>query len=165
VDNADNDAIGIVVGGLGTDGNCYVLEDCTVKCGPATWGKIATDAYERHEADMIVGEINYGGAMVQHVIQTARPRTPFQMVTATRGKAVRAEPVSALFEQGKIRMVGNFNDLEEELTSFSTVGYLGENSPNRADSFVWCVSALFPGIVQPRKTAHNQPRERPNWRL
>jgi phage terminase large subunit-like protein len=165
VDNADNDAIGIVVGGLGVDGNCYVIEDCTVKCGPATWGKITTDAYDRHQADMVVGEINYGGAMVQHVIQTARPRTPFQMVTATRGKAVRAEPVSALYEQGKIRHVGNFFELEEELTSFSTVGYLGENSPNRADALVWLVSALFPGIVQPRKQAHNQPRERPNWRL
>jgi phage terminase large subunit-like protein len=165
VDNADNDAIGIVVGGLGTDGNCYILEDCTVKCGPATWGKIATDAYDRHQADMIIGEINYGGAMVQHVIQTARPRTPFQMVTATRGKAVRAEPISALMEQGKIRMVGNFPDLEEELTSFSTVGYLGEQSPNRADAMIWMCSALFPGIVQPRKEAHNQPRERPNWRL
>jgi len=114
---------------------------------------------------MIVGEINYGGAMVQHVIQTARPRTPFQMVTATRGKAVRAEPISALYEQGKVRHVGNFADLEEELTSFSTVGYLGENSPNRADALVWLCSSLFPGIVQPRKTAHNQPRERPNWRL
>jgi hypothetical protein len=150
VDNADNDAIGIVVAGLGIDGNCYVLEDCTVKCGPATWGKVATDAYDRHEANMIVGEINYGGAMVKHVIQTARPRTPYSTVTATRGKAVRAEPISALYEQGKIRHVGNFPDLEEELTSFSTLGYLGENSPNRADAMIWAVSALFPGIVKPK---------------
>jgi phage terminase large subunit-like protein len=114
---------------------------------------------------MIVGEVNYGGAMVQHVIQTARPRTPFTMVTATRGKAVRAEPISSLYEQGKVRHIGNFPNLEEELTSFSTVGYLGENSPNVADACIWGLSSLFPGIVQPRKQAHNQPRERPNWRL
>lgn len=102
VDNADNDAIGIVVAALGTDGNAYLLEDCTVKAGPATWGAIATSAYDRHEADCIVGETNYGGAMVQHTIQTARARTPYKAVTATRGKVVRAEPISALYEQGKV---------------------------------------------------------------
>lgn len=147
-DNADNDAIGIIVGGLGIDGNCYILQDCTVKAGPATWGKVATDAYDNHKADMVVGEINYGGAMVQHVIQTARPRTPYQAVTATRGKHVRAEPISALYEQGKVRHVGIFQELEDELTSFSTVGYLGDSSPNRADAAIWVITALFPGIIQ-----------------
>ena len=63
-DNADNDAIGIVVAGVGTDGNAYVLEDATVKAGPATWGKVAASAFERHEADCIVGETNFGGAVV-----------------------------------------------------------------------------------------------------
>ena len=71
VDNADNDAIGIAVVGLGTDGNCYLLEDCTVKAGPATWGRVAVTAYERHAADVIVGENNYGGAMVEATIQAA----------------------------------------------------------------------------------------------
>ena len=149
--NADNDAIGIIAAGLGIDGNAYLLEDCTVKCGPATWGRVATDAYDRHQADMIVGEANYGGAMVRHVIQTARPRTPYTQVTASRGKSVRAEPISALYEQGKVRHVGRFNDLEEELTGFSTMGYMGENSPNRADALVWAITALFPGIINPRK--------------
>jgi predicted phage terminase large subunit-like protein len=149
--NADNDAIGIVVAGLGTDGNAYILEDITVKAGPATWGKVATDAFERHEADAIVGEVNYGGAMVKHVIQTARPRTNFRQVTATRGKVVRAEPISALYEQGKVRHVGYMRDLEDELSSFTTNGYTGENSPNRADALVWAVSELFPGIIKPRK--------------
>lgn len=146
-DNAENDAIGIVVGGLGVDGNVYILEDCTVKAGPAIWGRVATDAYDRHEADGVVGEINYGGAMVNFVIQTARPKTPFQQVTASRGKHVRAEPISALYEQGKVRHVGFFQDLEEELTSFSTVGYLGDSSPNRADALIWVVTALFPGVI------------------
>lgn len=151
VDNADNDAIGIVVAGLGTDGNAYVLEDCTVKAGPATWGSIATTAYDRHQADVIVGEINYGGAMVGHVIQTARPRTNYRIVTASRGKAVRAEPFSALYETGKIRHVGYFRELEDELTAFSTNGYTGQNSPNRADALIWALTELFPGLVNPRK--------------
>lgn len=151
VDNADNDAIGIVVGALGTDGNAYLLEDSTVKAGPATWGKIATDSYDRHAADVIVGEINYGGAMVEHVIQTTRPRTPYKQVTATRGKAVRAEPFSALYEQGKVRHVGRFPELEDELIAFTTNGYMGENSPNRADAWIWVLTELFPGLVRDKR--------------
>jgi phage terminase large subunit-like protein len=150
-DNADNDAIGICVGGLGVDGNAYLLEDCTVKAGPVTWGKIATDAYDRHAANVIVGEVNYGGAMVEHVIQTARPRTPYKQVTATRGKAVRAEAFSSLYEQGKIRHVGYFRDLEDELVAFSTFGYTGGRSPNRADAWIWVLAELFPGMIKPKK--------------
>lgn len=157
VDNADNDEIGIVPVGLGTDGNAYVFEDISVKAGPATWGKVATDAYDRHRADIVVGEINYGGAMVQHVIQTARPRTPYKTVTATRGKAVRAEPISSLYEAGKVRHVGFLPELEEELTAFSTVGYLGPRSPNRADALIWGLTELFPGIVNERKKEWTQP--------
>jgi len=149
-DNADNDAIGIVVVGLGIDGNAYVLEDCTVKAGPLTWGRIATTAFDRHQADVIVGEGNYGGAMVRQTIQTARPRTPYKEVTATRGKHVRAEPISALYEAGKVRHVGQFSDLEDELTAFSTVGFTGNGSPNRADALIWALAELFPAMVQPR---------------
>lgn len=149
--NADNDAIGICVVGLGTDGNAYVLEDCTVKAGPLTWGRVATEAYARHDADLIVGETNYGGAMVNHVIQSARARTPFKQVTASRGKVVRAEPFSSLYEQGKVRHVGRFHELEGELTSFSTFGYLGGGSPNRADALIWALAAIFPAIVAPPK--------------
>lgn len=156
-DNADNDAIGICVVGLGTDGNAYLLEDCTVKAGPATWGKVTTDAYDRHAADIVVGEINYGGAMVHHVIKTARPRTPYKQVTATRGKAVRAEPFSALYEQGKVRHVGEFRDLEDELVAFSTNGYMGESSPNRADALIWALTEIFPGLVKAKRD--DKPRE------
>src|SRR6266404_4520890 len=147
-DNENNDAIGIVVGGLGTDGNGYLLEDCTVKAGPGTWGKVAVNAYERHEANVIVGESNYGGAMVEFVIQTARPRTPYKIVTATRGKHIRAEPFGALYEQGRIRHAGMFHELEEEMCSFSTSGYTGEDSPNRADAWIWVLTELFAGIVK-----------------
>lgn len=150
-DNADNDAIGIVVAGLGVDGNGYVLEDCTVKAGPATWGRVATTAFDRHQADVVVGEVNYGGAMVQYVIQAARPRTPYRAVTASRGKAVRAEPISALYEAGKVRHVGYFPELEDELTAFSTAGYTGGQSPNRADAMIWALTELFGGIVNPKK--------------
>jgi phage terminase large subunit-like protein len=157
-DNADNDAIGIIVAGLGTDGNAYVLEDCTVKAGPSTWGAVATSAFDRHAADIVVGEVNYGGAMVEHVIQSSRKRTPYKTVTATRGKHVRAEPISVLYEQGKVRHVGDFRELEDELTAFSTIGYSGNGSPNRADALVWALTELFPGIVagkrEPKKPTH-----------
>lgn len=146
--NADNDAIGIVVGALGTDGRAYLLEDCTVKAGPATWGRIATSAYDRHQADVVLGEKNYGGEMVRFTILTARPRTPFKFVQATRGKTVRAEPMSALYEQGKVCHVGFFPDLEEELAAFATTGYMGSGSPNRADAWIWVLTELFPGLTK-----------------
>lgn len=157
VDNADNDAIGICVGALGTDGNAYLLEDCTVKAGPGTWGRIAASAFDRHEADVVVGESNYGGAMVQHTIQTARPRTPYKDVKAARGKHVRAEPFSALYEQGKVRHVGEFRELEDELCAFSTVGYTGEQSPNRADAWIWVLAELFPGMIRGPKKEREKP--------
>jgi phage terminase large subunit-like protein len=153
VDNADNDAIGIVVGGIGTDGNAYLLEDCTVKAGPATWGRVAVNAWQRHSGDAIVGETNYGGEMVLQTIRSAAvaegARPSVKKVTASRGKAQRAEPFSSLYEQGKIRHVGEFHDLEDEMSAFSTYGYLGDNSPNRADAWFWVLAELFPGLVKP----------------
>jgi phage terminase large subunit-like protein len=150
-DNVDNDAIGIVVAALGTDGNGYILEDCTVKAGPATWGRVATSAYERHRADCIVGEVNYGGDMVRATIQAARKSTPFKKVTASRGKVVRAEPFSSLYEQGKVRHVGILAPLEDELCAMSTLGYTGQGSPNRADAAIWALAELFPGITSGRQ--------------
>jgi phage terminase large subunit-like protein len=158
-DNADNDEIGIVVAGVGIDGIGYILEDCTVKAGPATWGRVGTNAFDRHEADLIVGEVNYGGAMVGQTIQTARPRTPFKQVTATRGKHVRAEPFSSLYETGKVRHAGRFTELEEELTAFNTSGYMGEGSPNRADAAIWALAELFPGLVAKRREKPEEERE------
>lgn len=147
-DNAHNDAIGIVVAGLGVDGNGYLLEDLTVKAGPRVWGNIATTAYDRHAADLIVAETNYGGEMVRFVVQAAKPGVNFRKLTASRGKVVRAEPIAALVEQGKIRLAGNFNELEDELSAFTTAGYHGDASPNRADAFVWAFTELFPGIAR-----------------
>lgn len=156
-DNAHNDEIGILVVGLGTNGKAYVLEDCSVKAGPGTWGKVSTGAYERHEASVIVGEKNFGGDMVRFTIQTARPGTPYKHVTASRGKVARAEPFSSLYEAGKIRHVGRFPELEDELCAFSTLGYLGTGSPNRADALIWGLAELFPGLV--KKEKDEKPRE------
>jgi phage terminase large subunit-like protein len=160
VENADNDAIGIIVGAIGTDGNAYLLEDCTVKAGPATWGSVAVNAYDRHESDALVGEVNYGGAMVEHTIQVARKNIGgrscnYKSVNATRGKVIRAEPFSALYEQGKVRHVGYYPELEEEMAAFSTLGYMGERSPNRADAWIWVLTELFPGLVRQAKKPQN----------
>jgi hypothetical protein len=154
-DNADNDEIGIVAGGLGVDGNAYLIEDCTIKAGPGVWGRVATGAYERHLADALVAEINFGGAMVEQTIKVARPGTNFKKVTASRGKVQRAEPFSALYEQGKVRHVGTFVKLEEELAGFSTFGFTGSGSPNRADAWIWVLAELFPGMV--RENAKSKP--------
>jgi predicted phage terminase large subunit-like protein len=159
---SEGDAIGIVVAGLGADGNAYILEDLTLKASPQGWGRVVASAYDRHDADCVVAEVNYGGAMVKHVIQAARPGTPYREVRATRGKAVRAEPVSALFEQGKVRIVGFMRDLEDELAGFSTAGYTGDRSPNRADAMVWAITELFPRLTVP-VIVPRAPRETPDW--
>jgi len=166
IDNASNDEIGIVVAGLGTDGRAYVLEDCSVKAGPATWGNVVVQAFMRHEADIIVAEKNYGGAMVDHVVKTARIAALIEgvrtkLVSASRGKVVRAEPAAALTEQGKIRFCGVFPVLESELGGFTTNGYIGENSPNRADAFVWAMAELFPGLTRQKEKA---PRVIRDWK-
>jgi len=150
----NNDDIGIVAAGLGTDGIGYLLEDVTLKAGPATWGKVAASCYERHGADRVVGEVNYGGAMVEFVIRTANPNISYKQIHASRSKMLRAEPVSALHEIGKIKLVGDFPELEDELLNMTTSGYTGSRSPNRLDAFVFAMAELFPGIVR-----DNTPRE------
>jgi phage terminase large subunit-like protein len=99
----------------------------------------------------VVGELNYGGAMVEAVIQTARPGTPYKGVTASRGKHLRAEPIAALFETGKVKLAGNFPDLEDEMCAMSTAGYTGVRSPNRLDAMVMAVTELFPSLTKVKK--------------
>lgn len=145
-DSEEADEIGIAVVGLGTDGEAYVLEDLTLAAGPATWGKVATTAYDRHRADRVIGETNFGGAMVEHVIRTAKPEVAYKGVTASRGKVQRAEPIAALYEQGRVHHVGQFEELEAELSEFTTTGFKGLKSPNRGDAVIWALTELFPGI-------------------
>lgn len=150
--NADNDEVGITVDALGTDGRAYLVEDLSVSGGPKVWGKVAVQAFMRHKADLVVGESNFGGGMVKLTVQVAAAalgvKVPFKMVTASRGKAQRAEPFSALYEEGKVRHVGIFAKLEDELCAFSTGGYTGPKSPNRADAHVWGLAELFPSMVK-----------------
>jgi len=150
-EDTNNDAIGIGVGALGRDGLGYCLEDLTLYGSPKQWGKVVADTYHRHKADRVVGESNYGGAMVEYVVKSNGQNISYKEVRASRGKTVRAEPISALQELGQIKMVGHFNELEDELCGFTTTGYMGAKSPNRADWFVWVFTELFPGKVEEKK--------------
>lgn len=151
-----SDEIGIVVCGLGTDGKGYVIEDLSGRYGPAQWGKIVTDAFERHDADRVIAETNFGGAMVGEVIRSARPGTPFTAVTASRGKVARAEPIAALFDQGKVVMAGSFPELEDQLYAMTTAGYVGDKSPDRADAMVWGLASIFPGLTRKENDGMNR---------
>lgn len=137
------DDIGIVVAGLGVDGHGYVLEDGTCQLSPEGWGRRAVDLYRRHNANRIVAERNFGGDMVRFTIATADKSAAFKEVVASRGKAVRAEPVSALYEQGKVHHVGQFPDLEDQMCNFTASGFVGEGSPDRADALVWALTELM----------------------
>jgi hypothetical protein len=139
------DDIGIIVAGLGFDGRAYVLADGTVNLSPEGWGRRAVDLYHRYSADRIVGERNFGGDMVRFTVATADRSAAFKEVVASRGKAVRAEPVSALYEQGKISHVGNLPELEDQLCNFTANGFVGEGSPDRADALVWAMTDLMLG--------------------
>ena len=137
------DAIGIVVVGKGVDGNAYVLADRTCKLSPDGWGKRAVQAYHEFKADRIVAERNFGGAMVEHVIRTVDPKVSYREVTASRSKVVRAEPVAALYEQGKVKHVGGFSELEDECCAMTADGFVGDGSPNRVDGLVWAITELM----------------------
>jgi phage terminase large subunit-like protein len=137
------DDIGIVVAGLGYDGRAYVLADRTCQMSPEGWGRRAVEAYHEFEADRIVAERNFGGAMVEHVIRTADRLVAFKEVTASRGKTVRAEPISALYEQGLVSHVGSLPDLEDQMANMTAAGYVGDGSPDRADALVWAMTDLM----------------------
>lgn len=146
-----SDEVGITVCALGSDSHGYLLEDLSGRWGPAQWAEIACSAYERHRADKIIGEKNFGGAMVEHTLRTANPDIPYEEVTATRGKVIRAEPIAALYNQGKIHHVGYFEELEDQMLSMTLSGYMGLKSPDRADSAIWGFSHLFPMITESRE--------------
>lgn len=137
------DDIGIVVAGKGVDGRAYVLEDATCQLSPDGWGRRAVEMYRRWQADRVIGERNYGGAMVEFVVRTADKAVPYKEVTASRGKVVRAEPIAALYEQGKVSHVGMFPDLEDQMCNFTSSGFVGEGSPDRADAMVWALTELM----------------------
>lgn len=143
----DGDDIGIVVAGKGVDGRGYILADKTAQLSPAAWGRRAVDAYREHRADRIVAERNFGGAMVENVIKTVDRNVPVKLVTASRGKAARAEPIAALYEQGRVSHVGAFAQLEDQMVCFTADGYVGDRSPDRADALVWALTELMMGTL------------------
>ena len=134
------DETGIVVCALGVDARWYVLADRTCRLSPDGWGRRAISAYEEFRADRIVAEVNNGGEMVAHVLRTILPSVPFTAVHASRGKVVRAEPVAALYEQGRVSHCGEFPELEDQLCSYT--GEPGETSPDRMDALVWGLTEL-----------------------
>lgn len=138
------DAIGIIAGALGTDGHAYIFADRTAKGarGPLFWGSEAAKLYRAESADVMVAERNFGGDMVESTIHVADPGVNVKMVTASRGKDVRAEPVAALYEKGLVHHVGTFVELEAEMTGWAP----GDpDSPNRMDALVWLVTELLLG--------------------
>lgn len=158
VEDTGRDEVGIIVTALGVDGKGYALEDLTMRGTPMEWGKAAVMAYHRWGADRIVAETNYGGAMVKAVVMAAAAdlmrdllitqMPAFSEVTASRGKVVRAEPISALYEQQQVWHLAGLSRLEEEMCLFTTAGYLGDRSPNRADALIWGLTALFHTIIK-----------------
>jgi phage terminase large subunit-like protein len=136
---------GIVAGGLGVDGDGYVLDDASLAGSPDTWGKEVVTTYHRNHADRIFAEANFGGDMVESTIRTVDKNVPIKMVHASRGKVIRAEPVAALYEQGRVHHVGQFPLLEDELCTW--VPGEGLPSPNRLDALVWVITEL---MIKPR---------------
>lgn len=161
-DEADD--IGIVVAGRGVDERLYVLQDATCNESPAEWGKRAVRAYKDRGADVIVAERNYGGAMVEFVIRSVDPKVAYKEVVASRSKRVRAEPVAALYEQGRVSHVGAFAKLEDEMCSFGIDGTAEGKSPNRVDALVWAATELMlsepSGATVPRDHWQNWEAER-----
>lgn len=147
-DGVGGDSQGIVVAGLGEDDHGYVLEDGSVKKSPAGWGKAVVDLYKKWQADCIVAETNYGGAMVESTIKTQDPRAKVKKVTASRGKHVRAEPIAAFYEETQdtppqVHHVGQFRELEDQMAQFTTDGFQGSGSPDRADALIWALTELM----------------------
>jgi phage terminase large subunit-like protein len=161
---AESAETGIVTVGVSEEeGHGYVLDDNSLRGSPNDWGRAAIAAYHSHKADLIVAEANQGGDMVLHTLRTVDPEVPVKMVHASRGKRTRAEPVVALYEQGKIHHLGFHADLEDQLCSWVPDV---SNSPDRLDALVWGFTELMisgpreaPAVVPVSMTAPSQ------WRL
>ena len=138
---AESDETGIVVAGLGADGRGYVLADRSGRFKPDAWARRAVEAFHEFRADRIIAEGNQGGEMVAHVLGTVEAGLPLRIVHATRGKATRAEPIAALYEQGRVSHVGGLPQLEDQLCTWTP----GGSSPDRLDALVWALTELMLG--------------------
>ncbi len=146
---AASDECGIVVAGVKMSGapqdwRAYVLADCTVQgASPSGWAQAAISAMERYGADRLVAEVNQGGQMVAEVLRQVDPLVPFKGVHASRGKVARAEPVAALYEQGRVRHMRALDALEDQMCRMTVQGYEGQGSPDRVDALVWALHELM----------------------
>ena len=137
---SNSNETGIVVAGVGVDGKGYVLDDKTIRGTPDEWGRAAVSAYHTYQCDRIVAEANQGGDMVRHTLMTVDRNAPIKLVHASRGKRTRAEPVAALYEQGKVHHVGYLSALEDQMCNW--VPDLSD-SPDRLDALVWALTELM----------------------
>ena len=150
-----SDECGIVVVGAVTEGpvqdwQAYVLEDASVQgASPDAWARAAVAAMERHGAERLVAEVNQGGDLVQSVIRQVDPLIPFRAVRASKGKVARAEPIAALYEQGRVSHLRGLARLEDQMCRMTLRGYEGRGSPDRVDALVWALTAL---MVEPGQT-------------
>jgi phage terminase large subunit-like protein len=160
------DACGIVAAGLAEDGTVYVLEDASVAgLSPAGWAMKAVALYRRLAADAIVAEVNLGGDMVRSVLQQVDANAAVRSARATRGKWLRAEPIAAMYAQGKVKHAGAFPALEDEMADFGLNGLSSGRSPDRLDALVWAVTDLAERAARPgpRIRGFDEPRLVPPW--
>lgn len=143
----DADEHGIVIAAQGEDGRGYVLGDHSTRGTPEKWARKAIAAYHQFEADRIVAEVNNGGEMVERVIRSVDPNVPVTLVRASRGKHTRAEPISSLYEQGRVSHIGAFPTLEDQMVLMTAAGFEGSASPDRLDALVWALSEFFPAMT------------------
>ncbi|WP_299982679.1 DNA-packaging protein [uncultured Ruegeria sp.] len=159
---SDADACGIVVVGARLQGppeewRAFVLADRTVQgVGPAGWAQAAIDAMDEFGAERLVAEVNQGGQLVEEVVRQVDPLVPYRAVRASRGKVARAEPVAALYEQGRVAHVAGLNALEEQMCQMTAPGFEGQGSPDRVDALVWALHELVVGPAG----AYRRPRVR-----
>lgn len=140
-DSEGHAEVGIVAAGKGADGDGYILRDVSEHLSPERWARRAVQLYAELAADRIVAEANYGGDMVASTIRTVEPTLPVKLVQASRSKKVRAEPVAALDEQGRLHVVGTLPTLEDQLCTW--VPDAGDPSPDRLDALVWAITELM----------------------
>ncbi len=157
----ESDETGIVVAGVGHDGRAYVLADASGRYRPEEWARTALALYREHKADAIVAEANNGGEMVASTLRVHDRGANVRTVHATRGKATRAEPVAALYEQARVSHVGALARLEDQLTTWDPA--TSRTSPDRLDALVWALTEL---LVTHDATPAEPPRtqrSRPAW--
>lgn len=166
VDPAVSDTVtsnehGIIVGALGADQRGYILEDASTTGSPEKWARRTVAMFDKWEADAVVIEINQGGDMCKHTLHTIRKSLPIIEVRATRGKHVRAEPISALYETGRVSHVGTFPELEDQFCLFTPSGWEGstDKSPDRAEAAIWILTVLFPPLTTPRASEEEPPAQ------